>query len=359
MQLERRVWSLGAVLVVILLTGCAGLGPSQAAEDRIGYNTSLTSSWKRQLLLNIVKIRYVEPLFFMDVGEIVASYSLETSLSAGLSRTLFEQAGAVEFGVEGKYTDRPTITFRPLTGPSFMRGVMSPMPLGNILLSVESGASAAFIFNLGVRSINGLRNERLTPQGYQPPDPDFTRAVELIASLQADNAMHVVRFAPQPDQPPRLFLEMPEHAVAPSASSRAAELKKLLGLDPDKDRFALGFGAYTRSPDAIVLQTYSLAQMLAMVAGRVDVPEEDLASHRATPGPPLQAQAGLFDKTMVRSSPRKPQEAFASVHYRGAWFWVDDHDLAAKRVFSFIMLAFTMLDTGQQESQIQLTIPTQ
>ena len=77
-----------AVLAVV--SGCASIGPGRMLQDRADYNASLTESWKRQILLNIVKIRYVEPIFFMDVGDIVAGYTMETAGSAALSRTVFD-----------------------------------------------------------------------------------------------------------------------------------------------------------------------------------------------------------------------------------------------------------------------------
>jgi hypothetical protein len=48
-----------------------------------------------------------------------------------------------------------------------------------------------------------------------------------------------------------------------------------------------------------------------------------------------------------------------SVSYRNRWFWVDDRDLESKRLISFIMLVFTLADTGRHESIPQITIPAQ
>ena len=62
------------LLICALLTGgCASIGPGSVNRDRHDYSTALSESWKRQILLNLVKLRYVEPLCFMDVGQIVAA----------------------------------------------------------------------------------------------------------------------------------------------------------------------------------------------------------------------------------------------------------------------------------------------
>lgn len=362
---RNRVHGMVAGLVLcFLLTGCASIGPPRAGRDRIEYNLSLSASWKRQILLNIVKIRYVEPLFFMGVGEIVAAYAMETEVSMGASREMFDPSALgsstkFEIGGSGKYTDRPTITYKPLTGTAFLRGVMFPMPLHNILLGIESGASAAFFLSLGVRAMNGLRNERLTPRGYMPADPDFLRVAELFGMLQAANALHIIKVVQGPDVPPALSLRLGGRNPSPETTAQVAELKKLLDLDPTADKFLITVGHEPADRRAISLQTYSLAQMLATVSSRVDMPVADVESHRATPGLPVAGGPRLFDRILVHSSKSEPKDAFVSIKRKGTWFWVDDCDLVAKRVFSFILLAFTILDDGQQESQLQLTIPTQ
>jgi hypothetical protein len=79
---------------------------------------------KEQLLLNIVKLRYMDLPVFIDVSSIVAGYSLETagSLAGQISSADAIQGNSVLLGASGKYTDRPTITYVPLTGQKFLAG---------------------------------------------------------------------------------------------------------------------------------------------------------------------------------------------------------------------------------------------
>jgi hypothetical protein len=55
----------------------------------------------------------------------------------------------------------------------------------------------------------------------------------------------------------------------------------------------------------------------------------------------------------------RPADAFLTVPYRGYWFWIDDRDMPSKRLFSFLMFIFTLVEPGSKEGPPVLTIPTQ
>src|SRR5262245_44709135 len=117
-----------ALLVLSSFLGCSSLGPGTVPRDRFEFSSAISDSWMRQNLLNIVKLRYLAPPIFVDVASIVSGYSVESNLSGSV--TLGFSGGAADFatlGASGKYTDRPTITYTPLTGNRFIRGLMTPI----------------------------------------------------------------------------------------------------------------------------------------------------------------------------------------------------------------------------------------
>ena len=79
-------------------------------QDRADYNSSLTESWKRQILLNIVKVRYVEPLFFMEPpvesieipfeGTVLPGYFRKAATTNAPAKTLLLLGGAETFAEE-------------------------------------------------------------------------------------------------------------------------------------------------------------------------------------------------------------------------------------------------------------------
>ena len=56
-------------LVLFFLTGCGGIGPKTVSRDRFEYADAISEYWKRQMLLNMVKIRYSDTPVFLDVAD--------------------------------------------------------------------------------------------------------------------------------------------------------------------------------------------------------------------------------------------------------------------------------------------------
>ena len=72
-------------LGVLIFTGCKSIGPKELTANRLDYSSTLGESWKRMMLLNIVKVRYLEPPTFLSVGQVVSNYSFQTSGNIGVS----------------------------------------------------------------------------------------------------------------------------------------------------------------------------------------------------------------------------------------------------------------------------------
>jgi hypothetical protein len=98
-------------------------------RDRFDYTGAVGESWKSQMLLNLVKLRYGDTPVFLDVGQIVSGYTVQGTFSA--LGSVFSTSGvvpgvpnsSVTLGAQGQYTDRPTITYTPLAGERFARSL--------------------------------------------------------------------------------------------------------------------------------------------------------------------------------------------------------------------------------------------
>ena len=181
---------LAIIIAAISVTACYNIGPKTIPRDRFDYNEAISNSWKEQTLLNIVKLRYADMPLFVDISSVVSGYTLESEVNVLGSRS---SSGSLEgnsatVGGRATFTDRPTITYAPITGSQFNKSFMTPIPPRSILFLLQSGWSADMILPLTVDSINGLRSQISAGSRARSGDDDYYRVVELIRRMQLDGA---------------------------------------------------------------------------------------------------------------------------------------------------------------------------
>lgn len=361
MRIPTRI-ALSVVTVSVWLgAGCTSIGPGTVARDRYNYSDALSESWKRQTLLNIVKLRYLDPPVFVDVGQIVAGYSLETSVSAGgqLSSPGAIQGDTASTGAVARFTDRPTITYTPLTGNQFVKALMTPLPPESVFFMIQSGWPADAVLVATAASINGLKNQETSVAGVVPPDPDFLRVLALLRSIQRSGAVSF-RVMQQAQEKRTNLVTLRSADVSEQTLAESRELRKLLRLDPQATDFSLVFGGTAASDRELAVLTRSILHVMMTMAAYVDVPAGDVEQGRATPGiDPGDESAQASGLVRIHSSESKPSDASVAVEYRNHWFWIDDRDLRSKRAFAFMQMLFTLSDTGEKEPPPLITIPAQ
>ena len=75
----REVRVMLCVLAAAAIAGCATLGPRTIRGDRFNYNESGAESSKEQILLNIVRLRYGEPIYFLEIGSMLSQFSFQAT----------------------------------------------------------------------------------------------------------------------------------------------------------------------------------------------------------------------------------------------------------------------------------------
>jgi hypothetical protein len=352
---------IATLLFSALVAGCHSLGPKTVSSDRFDYSDAIANSWKQQTLLNIVKLRYCDPPTFVDVGQIVAGYSLQTSVNAGvqISSVNAIQGDNGVLGGSAVFVDRPTITYVPLTGNAFVRSLMTPMQPDSVFTTIQSGWPADSVLFASLMSINGLRNQTSSVNGVSPPNPGFLRVISLMRAIQDSDDL-AIRAKPNAKNQQTTVVTFLSSDASQQTRDNIAELRRLLRLNPDANEFTLVFGNASTTDTEIVVQTRSILQLMVTMATETDVPADDVAKGRATPGWESVKVPSMSPRLIqIKSTPEKPAGAFVAVKYRDHWFWIDDQDLKSKRAFSFIMMLFTLSDKGEKESPPQITIPAQ
>ncbi len=349
-------------VALLLFPGCRSIGPNTVPRDRFEYSGSISESWKRQTLLNIMRLRYLDPPTFVDVGQIVSGYTVEMAgnLGGNLSSESAVQGNSLSVGGAARFTDRPTITYTPLTGAKFIRALMTPLPPDAVLYTVQSGWPANAVLFASVATINGIKNEEATISGIKPPDPKFIRVLELLRKIQASGAVGL-RVQEDERKKQTTLLTFQSQDLSQETLADTKELRELLRLDPAAKEFRVAFGATAANDREVALQTRSMLHIMMTMAAQAEVPSEDVAEGRAPPNSPQTGDPQALRLISIRSSKSKPSEgvAYASVYYRRHWFWIDDRDLKSKRSFAFIMMLFTLAETGEKENLPLITIPAQ
>ena len=345
--------------VIVASSGCVHIGPRTIPVDRFDYSTAVADSWKQQTLLNIVKLRYMDLPVFVDVSSIVSGYSLQTGVSVGATVSSHSLPGDfASVGGQAVYTDRPTITYTPLTGEKFLKSILAPIDPKDIFFLLQSGYQADFILALTVESLNGVRNRSVGGGGMREADPNFTRALRLLSDLQAAGAVGM-RVEADKTKGSTAVLFFRRDDVPAEVVEKAAEVRRLLKLPPDQQRFSLVYSPVRGAENELAVHSRSMLQIMGAFSSYLDVPEEHLSSHRAAPAFEHASAAARQDVVRIRSSKDKPEGAFAAVNYRGYWFWIDDGDWQSKRALTAIMFFFTLSGTGGDEKLPLITIPAQ
>ena len=355
---RAQLWlGLGAAA---LLTGCAHLGPGTVAVDRSDYGTAIAESWKQQTLLNIVKLRYMDLPVFLDVGSVVAGYSLQTGVTVNgtLSSKNAVQGNYAAAGAQAIYTDRPTITYVPLTGERFLRGLITPIDPKNIFFMLQSGYAADFILALTVESLNGVRNRSTAAGTMREADADFVRALELMREVQAAGAVGM-RVEENKAKGSTGVLFFRRDDASPATLEKEAEIRRLLKLPADQQKFTLTYSPARGGENELAVNSRSLLQIMGAFATYLDVPEAHVRDHSALPALESPTPEDRRVGVRIHSGKDKPAAAFAAVHYRGHWFWVDDGDWQTKRALTAVMFFFTLAETGGNEKLPMITIPAQ
>jgi hypothetical protein len=146
----------------------------------------------------------------------------------------------------------------------------------------------------------------------------------------------------------------------PAIEALSAEVRKILGLDPHAKEFNVVYGAVSRDDKEIAILTRSILEVIIDISADIEVPAAHVEEKRVGPTHVEEAvkDGRILPLVRIHSSSKKPDDAFVSIPYRNSYFWVDDRDLMSKKIFSFLMFVFTLVETGEKGTAPIVTVPT-
>jgi hypothetical protein len=245
-------------------------------------------------------------------------------------------------------TDRPTITYTPLTGAQFNRNMLTPVPPSSLLFTIASGWPADLVFRVATRSINGVDSSG-------PDAPRYDRLLILMRELQEAQALGMQVLSAKQEEPVVVMI-LRRRSLTSDLSAMVREVQEILGLQPGNNEYIVTFGQAAAANGGITMHTRSILQVLRDLGEFVEVPEDDVIEGRTLPSLPI-AESGA-GRLRIKYSEEKPRDALVLVKYRDGWFWIDDRDLESKSTFGLVMLLTTLTESGAKDALPLVTIPT-
>jgi hypothetical protein len=351
----RASWhrAVSTTAVVLLAVGCASVGPKTIHHDNFNYTEAIRESWKEQMLLNMVGLRYAEAPLFLRVTSVINQYSIDGRVSATTPPYDDAVPSAPPLGVSGGYADRPTITYTPMSGADFTRSVMTPIRPATIMTMIQAGWRADLLLRLAVRSVNGVGSSSALGRSTDPTD--YYEMVLLMQQLQTSGGLSF-RVEQRPSgEAAVIVIRAPETQQVALWRARLAEL---LGLELGRSEYRLVFGHHAADGSEIAMLTRSILEMLAELAMWIEVPAEHVEAGRTLSSNDPSDMEDLGFKPMVRvhSSTEKPDSAFVMVRYDGLWYWIDNDNFASKRTLSFMQIMFSLAESGRVQEAPVVTV---
>lgn len=354
------------------VSGCLSTGPVSIRRDRFQYNEAGADSAKEQMLLNIVRLRYGEPIYFIDIASMLSQYTVEAAGSISSFKANVDvwqsQALRAAYGVDSDpsrtrtlgadltVSDRPTITYAPVQGQEFANRVLSPLPAPVIFYLSDAGWRLDQVFGCCVQKVNEVENDEIYIREAPSADhsESFHRLIKLLQKRQDSGRLDFTLEKEANDK--TFYLRTREAPATPDPE--VEEIAEILGIERDAaNRYQIIEGSVRKDPHEIAIQTRSLLTTMNALARRIDPPPEHIESGRALPIVPQPADAPADPWLKVEYSRTPRLDSFAQVSYKGYWFYIPDTDWRSKSTFSLLAYLYAVQASGLSSNLPIVTVP--
>jgi hypothetical protein len=350
-----------------LLAGC-GVSSKQALTGPAGrnaYNLMIQETNNEQMLLNLVRLRYGEFPFFLDVANVTSQFA-ETSKATGLLPIPgVNQSNPLLLGGEYNWQNVPTIQYAPLEGADFIRHMMKPIDLLHIQQLIFSGWDIDRVFRMTIQNIDELSNARNGPFADIPPKfRRFSRLCEILKYYQDidELAIGVSKIVAEEGSQDMFKGESLEISV-PLNNPNTEELIYLLPEGKKfSGRYRIDLKVAINQFNEIGILPRSILTMMYYLAFGVDIPQDQIAKGWVNQtlrldGKPFDWQEVLKGIMQVKVSKSKPKDSYVKIYYKGYWFYIDIADINSKRTFVLLLQLYNLQSIDAKVQPVSLTIP--
>lgn len=341
---------------------------------RTSYNTAAQNTTNQELLLNLVRLRYSDTPYFLQLNNVTTQFTFNAGVNPKILIPGFSSKNPSK--IEGLFSwqNQPTIQYSPLGGKDFAMQLMYPLDLQLIQGLIFTGWDVDRIFRLLIQNMADVPNAH-TASGPIPKEPpnykQFLEIVHLLRGFQKKGELQIgVSYIPdkciqlpKTNDTSSLIKSNAIQIMFPTQGEKAKRLAALLdGLQTKNDYYILNMRQGFNDKAEIGIMTRSLLSCMYYLSLGVEVPKEDL--EKGVVGMTQDLNGELFDwrevigdMMTIYSSPHCPKHAYLSVYYRGYWFYIDDADIESKRTFVLLQQVYNLQAKIQEKETPLLSIP--
>lgn len=369
--MKRIITLIGAACISLTLTGChvSSKTSMYGSGGRTSYNKAAQNTTNQELLLNLVRLRYSDTPYFLQVNNVTTQFTYTGKLLPGIKIPGFDNSNPASLGAELAWQNQPTIQYSPLQGKDFAIQLMHPLDLRVIQGLIYTGWDVDRVFRLLVQNMADISNA-CGASGPIPEEPPhykrFLEAANLLRYFQRRGELQIgVRYIPSShnkdndngDKPNTVQISFPEEG------EKAKHLASLLEeVTTSKGKYILNMRQDFNEQAEIGIMTRSLLSCMYYLSLGVLIPERDIEggivghTHYAD-GRHFDWYEVVGDLLTVHSSMDYPQNAYLAVSYRGYWFYIDDSDVNSKRTFVLLQQIFNLQAKQSDNEPPLLSIP--
>ena len=380
-QIKTGVLKGASYGAALLLGGCGmpGGGPKMFRSQQPEYNAAVVSNEERQLLENLVRLRYCDNIASLDIASLGYTGSRCINGSVSLGDGFLSDLGHIDKKVRASLNinpgSDPSVNLTPPSGKDYIKKYMTPIQFSAVSALIQGGWSVDRVFNLCVERVNDLYNAMEADGPTPEKAPTYKDFHEFTSILDEVDGNRLLEFGSKPDYNfSGMYLYLNEPKLEERISRTTAEmkpyyrvlktrihrLKDLAHLSEKMSLFKLDDDFIAgKGNSSLVVQCRSLLGVMFYLSQNVGVPDEH--KNKGLVGVTRDAAGEEFNWSevckyfSVQCSKYRPKNAYVSCRYRGHWFYIADDDRDSKMTFMLVM-QLRKLQTSNYKSNTPLLL---
>ncbi|NGX33698.1 MAG: hypothetical protein K1060chlam1_00038 [Candidatus Anoxychlamydiales bacterium] len=336
------------LILTLCLTSChfPSKMTMEGSGGRNAYNVEVQKTNAEEMLLNLVRLRYYDSPFFLEVSSVTSQFTMRNLAVASIQLPGFDKTNPMSLGGETQWTNQPTIQYSPLQGKEFANQLMQPLDINTIQQVIYSGWGIDRVFALTVQNFQEFPN--VPREGLEPEElirhQKFHQLIKLMTELQIKGDLQIGIGQNKTENVDKPNLQF----AFPSGNKVSEQMAELLSSEKSVNgKYVLNVVVGFDDKGNIGLLPRSLLSCMHYLSKGIVVPQKDIddkkVSFSAAAEDKKEDIERIFkDLIVVCSSVKKPKDAYVAIKYRDFWFYINDDDIHSKKTFMLLLELYNL-----------------